>query len=383
MTHRKRILFISNLFPNPMAPNMAPYNYQQIRALHNFHDIDVIAPIPWIKRLKNTIPIHRQDKGIDVYHPTYFYSPGCLRSLYGYFLKLSIQSLFYTFISKMKYDLVFSSWIYPDGYATAKIADKLKLPFFVKVHGTDINRLCHGDPVTRLTLDVVNKAKGVICVSKALKSRLIDMGAPSGKLSVLYNGIDKEIFFPDCKEDVRKKLCIGPDEVLVVFVGNLKKEKGLEELIKSFKIASENDQLKWKLVIIGKGPYQHTIVRLADVLKLSLNVRFLGSLPLKEVALWMNAASVVCLPSYMEGVPNVVLEALACGTKVVATNIGGIPELDDGTGQIKLIPPKAIEPLALALKNMVDSKYFVERSNSICSWKENACHLNQILFSEP
>ena len=381
MTRRKRILFISNLFPNPAAPNMAPYNLQQLRALQKFYDIDIIAPIPWLTRIKNTIPFHRMENGINIYHPTYFYTPGCLRSLYGKFFSSSVKSVITRSDFNNNFDLIYASWIYPDGWAAAKIAGALKVPIFVKVHGTDVNRLCPGGQITRLTLEVANKASGIICVSYALKSKLSELGAPVCKLQVLYNGVDKSIFHPKNRNEIRRQLGIRKEQMLVLFVGNLKREKGLAELIKAFKIVSDDKSREWHLVIIGKGSYEQEIVRQVETLNLTNKVRLLGSLPLKEIALWMNASSVLCLPSYMEGVPNVVLEALSCGTNIVATNVGGIPELDNGSGQLKLVPPKSVEPLAEALQVMALNEFDGDSTQTVSSWQENAEQLSRIFFN--
>ena len=383
MRDRKRILFISNLFPNPMSPNMASYNHQLIMALHNYHDIDVVAPIAWIKRFKYSIPLHRQDNGIDIYHPTYFYPPGCLRSLYGYFFQYSIRNSISTLVSKWKYDIVLAAWMFPDGYAATQIAKELNIPVFVKALGTDVNRLHPDKILTRLTLGVVENSNGISCVSQALKTRLEDLGAPSEKLSVQYNGIDKNIFHPLCREKVRQKLNINLDDTLVLYVGNLIKEKGLNELISAFKIVSDQKQSKWKLVIIGKGPLKKKIIRDIDQLILSSKVRLMGSLSLGEIAIWMNAATMLCLPSYSEGMPNVIMEALSCGTKIVASNVGGIPELCYGNKEFRMVSPRNIEQLAVALKEMAIQQPEVgETLFVVDTWDDNALKLEKVLFGE-
>jgi glycosyltransferase involved in cell wall biosynthesis len=107
-------------------------------------------------------------------------------------------------------------------------------------------------------------------------------------------------------------------------------------------------------------------------------VHFLGDQPLETVAQWMNAASLLCLPSYMEGVPNVVLEAFSCGTKVIATSVGGIPELDARQGNIRLIDPRSVSQLTQALSDMRSEKYLYVESNFINTWHENAARIFQI-----
>jgi glycosyltransferase involved in cell wall biosynthesis len=378
----KRILFISNLFPSALFPNMAAYNSQQIAALREHCVVDVISPIPWTALVRRRpASAYRHFDGIGVYHPVYYYPPRYLRTYYGEFFYSSIRNTAERLLARNKYDLVYASWLYPDCWAAAKLAASHHLPLFVKVHGTDVNRLVPGDPVTRRSLEGLAKAEKVICVSKALKKRLIELGASPEKLEVLYNGVDTRIFHPMDRAAVRQQLGVGADESLVLYVGNLKAEKGLGELIHAFRALSGGGRGHMRLAVVGDGPYLPELRRLIDSFGLSDRVRLLGSLPLPTIAQWMNAASVLCLPSYSEGVPNVILEALACGTSVVATSVGGIPELDRGDGRMRLVPARVVEPLTEALRAAVSSEGPQDASGVINSWQQNAAKLMH-LFSE-
>lgn len=376
----KRILFISNLYPNPHYPNMAAYNRQQIAALREHCDVEVISPIPWTSLLKHKLKqSYREENGIIIHHPTYYFTPRIFREWYGEFFYYSIKHTAKQLLENKTFDLIFSSWLYPDACAAAKLAKQYNLPLFVKVHGTDVNRLTTGSAITRSSLEVARQAEKVICVSGALKKRLIELGVPEKKLEVLYNGVDQTIFHPMDREEVCRQMKIDPDEFLVLYVGNLKKEKGVDELIAAFKALSEVIDAPARLVIIGSGAYGPTAEQLVDSLNLSGSVQFLGSLPLETIALWMNAASVLCLPSYMEGVPNVVLEALSCGTRVVATTVGGIPELDKGDGMLTLVSPRECSSLAEALFSIKSNSDVACKVSSIASWQQNAHQLYSLL----
>lgn len=376
----KRILFISNLYPNPLYPNMAAYNRQQISALREHCNVEVISPIPWPELLKQKLRQEsREEGGMVVHHPTYYYTPRILRAWYGEYFYYSIKSVATQLLNNQKFDAIYSSWLYPDSWAAAKLAKQYSLPLYVKVHGTDVNRLKPGSTITRKSLDVTSQAEKVICVSKALKDRLIELGAPEKKLEVLYNGVDQTIFRPTDRLDARKQLKIDSNEFLVLYVGNLKKEKGLEELVTAFKTLAGSVVAQTRLIIIGSGPYKASVEQLVFSLGLSNKVQLLGSQSLETIALWMNAASVLCLPSYMEGVPNVVLEALSCGTKVVATSVGGIPELDMGDRMLTLIPPRESTSLAEALLMISESTDVDCESTFITSWRENGQKLYSII----
>lgn len=370
-----RLLFISNLYPNPLYPNMAAYNLQQISALREHCEVEVISPIPWPELCKQKLKqTHREESGMDVHHPTYYYTPRILRKWYGEFFHYSIKSVATKLLENKRFDLIYSSWLYPDSWAAAKLAKQFNLPLNVKVHGTDVNSLELGSAITRRSLDVVKQAAKVICVSKALKDKLIKLGAPENKLVVLYNGVDQTLFHPVERKVARRQLNIDSDEFLVLFVGNLKKEKGLDELVTAFKMLSESSSIRARLVIIGSGPHRASVDQKVASLGLS-KVQLIGSQSLDTIALWMNAASVLCLPSYMEGVPNVVLEALSCGTKVIATSVGGIPELDKGDGMLTLIPPQESRSLANALSSLSNATGANCKPTFITSWRENGQQL--------
>jgi len=359
---------------------MAAFNRQQINALSGYCDIEVIAPIPWIYLLKNKgCQQVREKNGVIDHHPTYFYTPRILREWYGHFFYISIKSLAMALLEEKQFDVIFTSWLYPDAWAAAKLARRYKLPLFVKVHGTDVNSLTGGSTITRRSLQVARQAEKVICVSNALKERLIQLGCPENKLEVLYNGIDSTIFYAQDKNKVRKQLQIDRDEFVVLYVGNLKMEKGLYELISAFKKITMTVNSQLRLVIIGEGVYRSKFEQLVTVMSLSGKVQFLGRLTHGKIALWMNAASVLCLPSYNEGVPNVILEALSCGAKVVATNVGGIPELDCGNGMLELVPPRSVDSLARAIVSTVEkATREAILPPFISSWEQNAQKLLSI-----
>lgn len=378
---KNRILFISNLFPNPLSPDRATYNRQQLSALQEYYGIDVIAPIAWTDMLRQgTLRTAADETCAGIYHPVYWYPPGCFRSRYGEFFYHSIKSVAGSLLERHKYDLIFSSWLYPDGWAAARLAEQFRLPLFVKVHGTDVNRLTTGSKLAQKSLSVTRAAQKVICVSKALQDRLLELGCEAAKPVVVYNGINRDIFHPRPRHEARLELGINQAEQLVLFVGNLKKDKGLAELIAAFATMSESAHADepTRLAIIGTGPYLPELKRLMALLPDPGKVILPGVLPLERIAVWMCAASVVCLPSYMEGVPNVVLEALACGTPVVATSVGGIPELDRGDGSLVLVEPRSVSELAKALQLMLNRGDRAVSSNFISSWQESAAQLHEI-----
>jgi glycosyltransferase involved in cell wall biosynthesis len=373
---KKRLLYISNLYPNAQNPNRAAFNYQQLESLRDYFEIDIIAPIPWTDLV--TKCCKRSLGGTaanNIYHPVYWYPPGGLRTTYGICYYHSIHGLVRQLLLRNRYDLIYSSWLYPDGWAAVRLAMESELPVFVKVHGTDVNRLVAGSALTKKSLSVAHSACKVICVSQALRDRLLGLGCEPDKLVVVYNGVNRDIFRPRPRNAACRELGVDPALKLILFVGNLIKEKGLWELISAFRLLDAADT---HLAIIGVGPYENVLRRLIAQLPHPEKVHLLGSQPLEQVALWMNAASVLCLPSYMEGVPNVVLEALASDTPVVSTSVGGLPELVNKSSSLFLIEPRTVNPLVEALRQNLIRGIRPVDSSFINSWQDVATQLTEI-----
>jgi len=185
-----------------------------------------------------------------------------------------------------------------------------------------------------------------------LKKRIIDLGISENKVVVINNGICKEEFhvFETSGVLLKRK------RKEILYVGNLYVEKGLRELLEAVKIlSSERDD--FSLVVIGGGPFREEFLKLIQRLRLEKFVRVEGEKHHKEIPQWINKSHVVCLPSYNEGFPNVVLESISCGRPVVASNVGGIPEIIDDSGLGILVPPKDTEKLAWALDDALDREW--------------------------
>ena len=226
---------------------------------------------------------------------------------------------------------------------------------------------------------VGNYASKIICVSNALKDRLDAIGFQRKNLIYLQNGIDKNIFYPRNKQEIRSAMSFAKDDKIILFVGNLKKEKGLLELVKAFSLLIEHfDQGKTHLFIVGGGSFCINLKKIVADLGISSNVNFMGQKSSAEIAMLMNACDILCLPSYSEGQPNVVIEALNCHTKVVSTNVGGIPELNTGKNNMILVEPRDHFELEKALSDMLRVKESTILWQSFNDWNYNALSLYNV-----
>lgn len=378
MTVKKNILFISSLFPSSLEPTLATFNRQQMEALSEYFTVDVVAPISWNRRLKTRNFIRHCDYDLfSVYYPTYWNIPRVLRHLNGQLFWLSIFTIVQKMIKQKNYFAIYSSWLFPDSWAAAKVAQSLNLPLFVKVHGTDVNSLIEGTKITQMSLDIIAQAKKTFCVSHALKNRLVDLGAESHSLEVIYNGVNKDIFKP---ENINSTLDEKKNTFL--YVGNLKITKGLGELVESFSsLVKKYHEKNFRLVIIGDGPYKAELLCKILNCNVSNQVKLLGSLSPEKVSCWMNNSDCLCLPSYMEGVPNVVLEALSCKLPVVATNVGGIPELAKRSSGVILVKAKSADSLFEGLERSLTKSEAATLPRFIGSWQQNARTIAEIINS--
>jgi teichuronic acid biosynthesis glycosyltransferase TuaC len=253
-------------------------------------------------------------------------------------------------VKRFRPDVVLSYVIYPDGYAALRIARELKVPLVVTAIGSDLNRISDRWS-ERLTRRVLVEADTVCTVSGHLLQRARSLGAlPQGSRTIL-NGCDTSVFHPRDRVQSRMSLGVPAQGRIVVYVGRLDIRKGLRELVEAVHtVRARYPDLR--CYIVGDGPDRPILL---DAIRERSAQEFIflkPSCPTQGVALWMGAADVFALPSYAEGCPNVVLEALASGRPVVASRVGGIPEImDESVG--RLVPPKDANALATALGDVL------------------------------
>jgi teichuronic acid biosynthesis glycosyltransferase TuaC len=251
-------------------------------------------------------------------------------------------------------DAILVFFAYPQGYAAVMAGQHLKLPVLLVGMGSDLRYV--RDPFTRKhTRWAVSRADLVVTVSHELRTWAIALGASSERVRVVGNGCDPAVFHIRDRQENRRALGIAEQTQMIVFVGRLVALKGLTELIEAAgRLADTNPHLK--VFCIGNGPYRQELLRHVEKFKMGDTVHFLGSLMPPDVARWLAACDVFCLPSHSEGSPNVIREALSCGRPVVSTDVGGIPELVDFKSGI-LVPPRNVEKLMDALGRALRMKW--------------------------
>ena len=351
------ILALTNLYPNPLQPHRAPYNRHQFRMLGELHALRVIAPIAWTDEFAAqgpALPAGRRviHDGLTVDHPRYWYTPKVLRGMYGRFFAASVRAVFDRVCREHRPDVVFAPWAYPDGYAAVELARRAGIPVVVQVHGSDIRQLDEFPARRAGTALAVSQAQGVIAVSRDLAEGCCRLGAKRERVRVIIDGVDREVFYPGSQRNARARLGLEADVKHLLFVGNLAPVKGVDILLAACSRLGTSLG-RWRLHVIGGGPLRAALERQAKSLRLSDAVAFHGPIAHQQLPDWFRAADLFVLPSRSEGVPNVLLESMACGLPFVASDVGGIPEIAH-LGESLLVRSERPLELAEAIGQMLD-----------------------------
>lgn len=378
-----RVSVVTKIFPSSLEPDSAPFNRQQVAELARTCDVQVLAAIPYFPLAKATrlparaarlaaLPGRERVHGIDVTYVRQLYLP---RVGLPVAVPLYRASLAPHRDALRSADVVLATWAYPDGCAAILEAKALGKPCVVKVHGTDVNDVLHRRSVRAIAARVLPQADAIVAVSRPLAAELEALGVDRERIHLVHNGIDASLFAANERSKARHLLGLPQDERMVLFVGRLEERKGIFDLLDAFeRIRSRIDA---RLVLVGDGVAVSRVRTAAG----RGRIRVVGTRPHEEVARWMAACDLLVLPSWMEGTPNVVLEALSCGRPVVATRVGGIPDVlsDDRAGI--LVPPR--DPAALA-DAIVAALHRVWDENAVraCgprTWAESAAALREVL----
>ncbi len=342
-----RLLIITSQFPIAGEPNRGRPIYQTVRELSKLADVRVVSPIATYPRWAQprSYLYRASDEahvvpGCEVDYVRYPALPAISRPFNGRLCARAIAPALRGFAP----DLVLSYWLYPDAYGAMLAARRAGVPLVVGARGSDLRVR---DAISqRLTRPVLAAARRLLVVSEDLgRVAVRDYAADADRIRAIPNGCDAAIFHPGDRAQARAERALPADAEVIVYVGRLVPEKGLRELLAAF-AALRAQRPRLHLVLVGEGPMRAELESLAAAQ--SLPVRFTGAQSPQDVAGWMVAADLVTLPSYSEGHPNVLVEALACGRPVVATPVGGIPEVVDAASGV-LVPARDAQALTRGL----------------------------------
>jgi teichuronic acid biosynthesis glycosyltransferase TuaC len=359
---RMRITVVTPYFPTSEGSYRGHSAFQTLRFLKRWADIHVVCPLTSYPRWKWLTPrtydppdLTYKPRGLDATYFQYPAIPIVTRAVNG----LICEQYLLPHVRASRPDLILNYWLYPEGFSAVRVGRTLGVPVIVGAIGSDVRRIT--DPYIRhLVRRTVVEAAGVITVSEELRQRTIALGVPPERVTTILNGCDGTVFRPGDRDEARRRLAIDLSGELIVYAGALLPTKGLAELTEAF-IGLAGIRPNLRLALIGEGVFGERLK--ARAAKAGVQNRLLtpGRQESAGVASWMRACDVFCLPSYSEGCPNVVIEALSCGRPVVATDVGGIPELVKESSGI-LIPARDHEKLRAALDRALSMTWDTDRA---------------------
>ncbi|PVX24769.1 MAG: hypothetical protein CW691_06660 [Candidatus Bathyarchaeum sp.] len=376
-----RICLVTHFFP-PHMGGIEKVSYEQSKRLTDAgYEIDVLTS-------KTKGQTKHPAKGIRVFA----YSSLKLAEKFGVPYPILTVKAYKQFAQVIKKcDLVHAhGHVYMSSYLAGKLAKKYKKPFIVTQHNTFIDyksALNALENLNDLTIGkaVLKRADRIFTVSNETKKYVLRLGADKAKTSVMYNGVDTKCFRSAQKQESRKKLGLPQKRKIIFSVRRLVYKNGLGTLIESAALVARNNP-DILFIVAGKGPSRKLIEDSIKELRIENNIKLTGFVPDELLPVYYNAADYFVLPSASgEGLPLVLFEAMSCGLPVIATRVGGTPEIINNMKNGVLVPPRNPEAMAKAISSLLaeeklGKKIGEEAKKSIqnrFSWEENVRQLKE------
>lgn len=381
-----KVLVFTHHYPSVYLPTRAPYSLRTYSALARHCDIRLVAPVAFWTRLKqpqDLLRVYKESQtGIEASFPTYWSVPGVPR-LHPRALYASLYPFMRQLRREFRFDVILAAWAYPDTVAASLFADDFDCPLVTTVLGSDINDIPRFPALRGRLQRGLTRCQRVVAVSAALGERVVELGVPREHVVVKHNGVDGKVFAIRDRAEARAALGLSPDRPLILYVGHIVKEKGSDVIIEAMaKLRGYDPKSRAELIMVGDGNLSESLRAKVQQMGIGSHVRFMGAKLPTEIPQWMNACDVLCLPSRREGCPNVVLEALASGRPVVASRVGGVPELIDGTNGM-LVPSEDPAALARALQESLERTWVpsaLRATVKSLSWEDVALGYRDLLI---
>jgi len=326
------IVTFTTLYPNKVIPNHGIFVENRLRNLVSVGGVAsrVVAPVPWFPFGSHffgrygamaRVPVREDRLGLSIIHPRFPVLPKVGMTIAPVLLFAACLPILKKIIRERDFDLIDAHYFYPDGVAAVMLGAVLKKPVVITARGTDVNFIPRYVLPRRQIIWAANRASAIIAVSKSLKEAIVSTtGINPESIEVLRNGVDLKMFRPVDRDTTRTQLNLRAPTLLSV--GQLIERKANHLIIEALRQLPE-----FVLLLAGDGPERGRLQSLAVQFEVANRVRFLGSIPHKDLPKIYSSADALVLASSREGWPNVLLEAMACGTPVIASNVWGNPEV--------------------------------------------------------
>jgi glycosyltransferase involved in cell wall biosynthesis len=334
------VVVFTGVFPSPGRPLAGVFVKERMFRVARVLPVAVVAPQPWfpgqalVRRFRPgfrqaRLPSHEVCEGIDIFRPRYFSPPGLLKRFDSRLMALGAYRVVRRLAREGRVDIIDAHWAFPGGHAAYAIARRLRVPMTVTLRGDEAWR-ARKPAFRRAMATTLRGASRVFAVSTALRALALDLGASPPGTRVVGNGVDTERFLPMDRAEARRRLQLPADAQLLITVGSLCERKGFHRVIDVLPDLRVRHPGVHYLAIGGPGPEGDWGVRLSTLARqrgVSERVHFTGPVTPSRLVDWLSAADVFVLATRYEGWANVLLEAMACGLPVVATDVGGNAEV--------------------------------------------------------
>jgi teichuronic acid biosynthesis glycosyltransferase TuaC len=332
---RPAVLVWSSLFPNPAQPQAGVFVRERMFRVGAHLPITVISPQPWFPlqglvrlfrpHFRPRMPRREQQMGVEVYRPRYFSFPGVFKGLDARLMALGALRAVRALRREGRVDLIDAHFGYPDGCAALRVAQRLGVPCTVTLRGTEARHALDSELRPQLSAALRSAAR-VFAVADSLRDVAISLGVQQASVRTVGNGVDSTKFRASDRVAQRQRLGLPQDATVLITVGGLVERKGFHRVIACMPELLRAFPALHYLVVGSPGPegdYSERLKRQVAELGLGERVHFLGGMPPERLCDALSAADVFVLATRNEGWANVLLEAMACGLPVVATDVGG------------------------------------------------------------
>jgi glycosyltransferase involved in cell wall biosynthesis len=376
-----RVLTLSTLFPHGARPTLGVFVERQTLGLAALDDValEVVSPVglpPWPLSLhphygdRRALPGRESWKGLTVHRPRFRSLPGIGEANAARRMAGALLPFLRALRDHVPFDVIDAEFFWPDGPAAMRLAAALGVPFSIKARGSDIHYWAGRPGIGGQIVEAGRAADGLLAVSAALKADMAAIGLPEERIRVHRTGVDLDRFKPVDRAAAKARL--GVEGPLLVTAGALIARKGQALVIEALKRLDGA-----RLLVVGDGPDRKTLERLASSEGLSDRVRLLGNRAHEEMPGLLAAADVLVLASASEGLANVWVEALACGTPIVVSDVGGAREVVDRPEAGRVVPrdPEAIGQAVAAVLAEPPPQALARAAAERFSWERNALEL--------
>lgn len=353
-----KIITYSTLYPSEVEPTHGIFVENRLRHMLATGRVEsrVVAPVPWFPfrsnrfgtyAVKARVPSAEMRHNVSVRHPRYLVIPKIGMSLGPFLLFLASWRTLKKLDQESPFALIDAHYFYPDGIAAIMLGLVLRKPAVITARGTDVNLIPRHRIPRCLIRWAASRSARIVAVSSALKGALVDLGVPADKITVLRNGVDLTMFRPKAETDNKQSQTASPQSRRLLSVGHLIGRKAHDLTISALPLLPG-----FSLSIVGEGPERRALETLATRLGVLDRVSFLGAVPHEDLCKIYQTADALVLASSREGWPNVLLEAMACGTPVIASNIWGNPEIVTKVEAGILMAERSAEGIAEAVTRL-------------------------------